>query len=474
MKHTNLVLFLVIVGLVAAARALARDWQAAGRALGSALVLLCVHWVLAGQHLANLPSFIRGAFWFSEGYNEAMVLQEPRMLTWIGAGIVVLLGVISWLRGIWGGLGPFVAILNSAFAFIAWKHCFVRADPEHMAVLFYAAFFFTPLFAFGGAPHQAPQDESPRWLREGVPVAAIVVIVLALVGMQNGIADMAYRPMRLFNHWSHSARWLLSPSAQTHAMEESLADAREENRLDGVREVVADATIDQFGHQPGFVLLNELNYSPRPMPITFAAANPGLLRANEAHYRSTSAPDYVLALIGAIDGRLTSQDDGLALGALLENYTPVLTDGPHLLLKRTPTVRAAAAWTLVRGVEATLGDAVSLEGLDQAFLWMTADVRPTLLGRLRSLLYKAPEVFIHLEFEDGTTGGRRLVTSMARTPFIVQPFIDSNPDLLNAYYRREPRTVTSLRIDVADAHRLYFEPGVDMRLYEGPAPPVGH
>ena len=57
---------------------------------------------------------------------------------------------------------------------------------------------------------------------------------------------------------------------------------------------MGDKRVDFFGDQPGWPLLNRLNYWSRPMPILFAAWNPALERANEAFYRDPqTAPEYV-------------------------------------------------------------------------------------------------------------------------------------------------------------------------------------
>jgi hypothetical protein len=72
------------------------------------------------------------------------------------------------------------------------------------------------------------------------------------------------------------------------------------------------------------------------MPISFAASNEQLARANEAFYRGpATAPEYVLcALYSGLGQRAGIQDDAPALQALLDNYHPDLVEHGMLLLQK--------------------------------------------------------------------------------------------------------------------------------------------
>src|SRR5262249_42731833 len=137
--------------------------------------------------------------------------------------------------------------------------------------------------------------------------------------------------------WERNLDWITSPRRCRAVLATALAARKRAYALPKIRALVGDAPIDSFGYRAGWLLLNEMNYSPRPMPITFATSNAYLLRRNEAFYRdSTSAPRFILAELGSIDNRLVPVDDGLALGAILDDYHPLLRAHDLLLLQRNP------------------------------------------------------------------------------------------------------------------------------------------
>ena len=140
--------------------------------------------------------------------------------------------------------------------------------------------------------------------------------------------------------------WVVSPERQTAKMKGELEDVKALSALPGIKAKVRDSRVDYFGYEPGYVLLNGLNYWCRPMPITFAAANERLESANEAFYRNPqTAPEFVICVVGSVDGRADPQDDALALRALLDNYHPVLVEQRQVLLQKNP---ARPGWIMLR------------------------------------------------------------------------------------------------------------------------------
>ena len=112
------------------------------------------------------------------------------------------------------------------------------------------------------------------------------------------------------------------------SLKTELEHNRAEAALPQVKLAVGNSSIDMFGYMPGVILLNDFHYTPRPMPINFGATTKMLMERNAEFYRNdATAPAFLLANIGQIDGRFAPQDDALALPEVLERYQPVLAEG---------------------------------------------------------------------------------------------------------------------------------------------------
>ena len=508
-KHTLLIVSAFIVLAVTFERVRKRELRA-----GVAIALVyagsvALIWVLAGQRLANLPEYGLGVLRFTSGYNEAMGLPADRLSTGLGFAVLFGLAGLILLRIAGRTQSAAKSLIDAFFLFIVWKHGFVRGDPQHVAIFFHTSVFLALLF---GLAWERPRAEAGAPLL-GAPSTPVAVTSAALalfctLALATTITDAQFRPARLAALWGRNLGWLVSPARSTARLSSELESHKLQFQLKKMRERVGHAPIDFFGYKPGWVLLNDMNYAPRPMPITFAATNESLLRRNEAFYRDPGrAPRFILGELMTIDNRLVSLDDGLALGAILDNYHPLLFGVPRitappeaeaarkhtatppvavpgvtevsddllLLLERNPPerMREHALRTELETREIGFGEELSLEKYTDQWVWLKVQMRPTLLGRMRALLLRPAAVGMVLDIEGREHPEvRKFVTSMGATGFLISPLIENSRDLFDAYSANTatPATldrVRAIRFESDPQDRRFFEPRILTRVYAG-------
>jgi hypothetical protein len=276
---------------------------------------------------------------------------------------------------------------------------------------------------------------------------------------------------------AHNLKWLWSPWRQRAAMEAQLREAQVFAALPAVKSRVGEATIDLFGYLPGFILLNGMNYWPRPMPISFAACNEFLQRANESFYRQAStAPRYVLCQIEGVNDRTAIQDDALALRALMDNYHPVLVERDLLLLERNdPPLLARAERTPLGEFTVNFGRPLGFEDPSRDLIWMEARVEHSLLGKLRSFCYRPPPCFLVRQFIGETNrSSSRYVTAMGNAGCLINPSIENNRQLAELFLPH-PDLQGAQRVETfaftCPGFENYFAPQIKLRCYRVPRPP---
>jgi hypothetical protein len=216
--------------------------------------------------------------------------------------------------------------------------------------------------------------------------------------------------------------------------EEALERNRQALRQWHLREVIGQASVDQFGFRPSLPLLMDVDYRPRPMPITFGACNDDLMRRNAEFYHDPArAPKFVLTLIGTIDGRFVPQDDALALLEILRHYRPVQSEEDVLLMGRVPGDVVETRRPVGQPQVCGWNESISLPDTGRDFLWCKVDIRPSLWGAVRSFLYKPRLAFIVLESKGRPLATMWFVTNCGRTGFLARPLILNDADLVLAY-----------------------------------------
>ena len=301
--------------------------------------------------------------------------------------------------------------------------------------------------------------------------------VLSLVGVCVSSPGFGYYPAFLGFRLKSNLAWVLSPRGQLVEMERQLREVERMHALPGIKAIVRGAAVDFFGDEPGWPLLNGLNYRSRPMPILFAAWNDALEQANEAFYRDPrTAPEYVICALHPTNNRFVPQDDALALRALLDNYHPVLLEQDFLLLaKNPPPLRERARKELLSEFKSSFLTPLPLNTWTNEMVWVEAEIQPTWLGKLRAFLYRPAACYVSYRFiGEPTEYYSRFITCMGRSGCMVSPFISDNLGMLQ-FYRpgddlNDMRKIEVLGFSCDPGDEKYFRKDIRIRMYSIPGP----
>ncbi|GAB1487931.1 hypothetical protein MASR2M8_03730 [Opitutaceae bacterium] len=473
-KGTHLILAVATLGVVLLHHARNRDWRQIIRLGGVYTVAFIVLWILAGQDPLNIPSFLHGILSLAQGYNEAMALEEsPAMLVRGLLAATVLMIALGW--GLWHRRGQPAAIaatlLIAGVSFVKWKHGFVRADGHRYIFHYYAAAaaVFWYLLAF---VRTAPPATEPANVRR-------IGLALMLLGIGTGfttespLLSLKQLQEATLSRGELGLRQLFQPSAAKLAFDTELARMQAVESLPRVRQEVGRNAIDFFGYRHGVLALNELNYRPRPMGGgSFNVYNRDLLERNRDFLRDPQRrPPFYLFSLETIDDRLATQDDGLALLELLHGYRPLLRERGYLLLSRVDDEPAPQPEPLAR-TKFRFGDEVTVPTAPPDRLVLARfTFAPTVAGRIRRFLYKAPLLTLAVKL-DGQRAPelRRVVPSMTETPFLFSPFLDSNEDYIRLHAPGHDRTIRSFVITADGAPGYAANAEVEFFTFPRPTP----
>jgi hypothetical protein len=160
-------------------------------------------------------------------------------------------------------------------------------------------------------------------------------------------------------------------------------------------------------------------------------------------------------------------DDARLLNYFVHAYDYVLTDKDWQLWRRRPDAPPAerVAPRRLRTTTAALRAPVELGELSQQPLWVTIDLRPSLLGRIRGFLYKQPLVFLVVEDTAGATSRYRMPPAIGRGGFLLNPLIENLENYLNAAGGGGPvRRVAKLFVDV-EGGEFCFQSQAEIGLF---------
>lgn len=369
-------------------------------------------WVLTGQRLLDLPGYFIAQAPIVSGYTDAMSVVGNRrdlVVFVIAAVILLVLSLRTSLRSHW-----YAPVMLSAYLFVVFKSGFVRHD-EH-------AFVAAVGLAFAGLLLCLTQSTRWRWL----------ALFVALLGWA-GIAR-SYTPVTWDSSTARFAEMVRTPALGLWKRIASPAALPDQYA----------AIIASFGERPPFagytgeadvypVDLGSLlgagaRWKPRPVLQSYSAYTPGLIRANADHLVN-HPPKRVYFTLDAIDHRYPALEDGASWLSLLGSFHPRSLDAGYAVLERADRTAPALQPALRVEKQVMLGQDVDVVGWQDP-VWVSMDIRPTLLGKLVSTVFKAPKLSLNVQFENGESANYRLVSGMTQTGFLLSPTVTSAKDFV--------------------------------------------
>ena len=185
--------------------------------------------------------------------------------------------------------------------YLSWNRGFIRAD-NHVLSFFclHPAVLITIWLI-------AKPKNTIRWTGYALTLLIFLTSLFGFIQQKPGelLSSVTGTLVRIKNSW----QIVTGLSGFSDQFGAALAGARRMHALPKVQAEVRDASIDVLGNEQAMALLNNLNYTPRPVFQGYTAYTPNLINLNTAFYSSPKAPAYVLYKNQTIDDRFPTLDD---------------------------------------------------------------------------------------------------------------------------------------------------------------------
>jgi len=418
--------------------------RSAGAFLAAFLGAASVLWTACGQSVLDLPLHLARSAEMSSAYSEAMSRPGP---PWIQAVALALLGFALFALWVHGRRSPLALLFHLSLLLVAYKAGFVRALDHTTTFFVYAA---TAACLFDAAAGSGPAPARIAVIARGACLACGVVGLW--IARDPRVAEHAADP---FRRVASHARALFGPRAFQDELEAREAADRRRADLPRTREIVGKEPIDMVPDQQVLLFHNDLAWRPRPVFQSYACLTPGLQELNARFLEGERAPRFLLFSLDAIDWRLPAMDEAQGLQVIARDYEPVLQEKGFLLLRRSPRSGPRDAPGIPSAFEIGFGEWVEVRTKSTECRLLALDIRPTLAGRLRTILDSAPPLWLDLELEGGESLTARIVPAMMREGIIFDPLFRTQADWIAWCAGKSPRRPVRMRARAPDPPWMY-------------------
>ncbi len=383
---------------------------------------LLMFWLGGGQSLKLFGGFLVNSLRMTSGYSEAMTLTssgeglEACGFLLFCCAVGLMAGYTVWKRRPPASV-PFAAGLI-VLLFLSFKHGYIRFDDHEIA----AATSLLLLAFLGVAVLWAEVRNQHRWMGfAGVLVTAgLAGFVVRATDRWQPAANLPRQTLSSLNplNWIQPVRTIFDSQSLQKDYTNALAGYRHDYPLP-----LKAGEADLYHPCLAVMLAQGLTYRPRPLIQSCGAYSPALAQLNLAHLQ-THPPENILLGINPIDGRYPALEDGPSWPELLARFNVEASEGRFVWLRRRSQSRQCQM-DLLWEIPFVLGEPISLPETNHGLLWAEMEINRSLAGDVVCMLYKPPVLWMSASLRGGQTLTFRIVPAMARSRFLLSPYIGS-------------------------------------------------
>ena len=238
-----------------------------------------------------------------------------------------------------------------------------------------------------------------------------------------------------------------------------------------ISKIDKDESVDIFTWEIFQLFINDLNWTPRPIFQSYNAYNPSLDNLNAEHFKGNNSPEKIIYKVAGIEDRYAIFDEPAVFQELLRNYNFVDFDsfGYGLLEKKDKLVEYKKVEISKEKEE--FGQKIEIPEVKDGYLFCNIDIKLSLYGNLKNLLYKGDYIFIKFYFEDSSREPviKRFVRANGINGFYLSNYIGDIKDLNDTFeiqdnYRQLPGAIDS--IEISSTNNYSYIEDFDIGFYK--------
>jgi hypothetical protein len=445
----------IIAGIVLFAMALSLSLTPAGRKkLWLPLLFipfLLLMWTLSGEPLSGLWNFIITRLQVSSAHSQSSGTPDATVELLAFSSALVSLACWAWLAGSHPQASKtvkiIVALTGALITFFTFKAGVVRAGPVTASTIGYSLICIALLWTLG-APAPRPL---PRALAIALTAAALAITICFGQWVVNPVVPGWFT--RIFTVPVARAQ-----NALALAQDPSLLSRQYQDRKAAVAQQwpipqeMRIPTTDIIGNDQQILILNDVNYHPRPSIQNYFIGAPSLLAVNTDFFKSQNAPDQLLISTLEIDNRYPLLTLGPNLLPLLSHYQTLERLHHYVILQKLPTpltlqLTPIANLDILPGVSTPLPPEAHT-----GLIWAQLDYTPPATAAALNFLLRTPRLKISVNTREGLPEFGTASPAQLSAGFLLSPY--ATDQYLRSLWRLGlagkdmPKQLTALTLDI--------------------------
>jgi len=432
--------------------------------VGSYIVLSILIWIISGQSIKNIFSYIYTGLQLSSGFTPAMSRNFTDVTVFnffvfafitIGAFVVMLIYFAIKKK-----LFYFISMLFiSPQIFLLFKQSFVRADMHayaFMGTIPFIALYL--LFVSVLLPSSSPPStqKSQLFVNDSNKCILIISIIVTWVSMSvtnNGFLpkNNAYQIIKDYRNYENNINETKQHIRNYYG-----------NYYELAYYINTDETTDIFPWDISLLYAYDLNWQPRPVIQSYTNYTQALDKLTAGHFLTEKAPDKLIYTPMTIGERYALFDEPETFRTVLLNYSSVACNNTYLILEKNKQINSLKMDEICT-VTAKKGEIIDVPFCEDAYVFMEVDWDFNFLGKLANFFFKTTYANIELYLTNGRKLGYRFVHKPALNGLFVSKYVSNTNELMQVFNKDFIPDITGIRIS---GTKLFYKKNINVKFYK--------
>lgn len=469
-KASNVYFLLIIIFILSVYWFSVRRWRNIASLISVYILGIVIFWIAAGQHLFNIPIYLKSMMFFIDSYQESLGQDLGKInlrYSFIFSGFVIIVIAIRLAYSFFSDqrkthhvpVELFRTILIGSLYFLVWKQGVLRGTTSYGTFLFTLPILFAYLFIYPIYQNSNKRSDSSgkffvfQFFKNHTRYIFLFILFIIWLNVVSYKREIDHNE-NILKEFSSRISMLIHyhPVKKIQELKAKLKTLKVENELPlSLKSAIRSKSVDEFGHSPEILLLNNLNYHPRPVPIDFIVGNDYLNKKNGYYYQSSlTAPDFLF--IEDFDFRMT---DTRAYLSLLLNYGGIQRFKNYLVMKKRSDWHRYEFQKLEKK-SVHFNEWIPLNKYQKIFLWTEIDIEHSIIGKLKEFFFKPNFITLEIMFDDNTLHDFPISIEQFHSGFLISPIIHKKTNIIMHFYDR-----TEIPWSFVKSFRLLGSPSED-------------
>ena len=342
-------------------------------------------------------------------------------------------------------------ILGSIFIvllFVVFKQSYVRADIEHLKDFFYCA---PPVIIV----YMYISTYRPAFLQW-----TVCALWLMSIGITISFQDYFYPFKKVLAFPAYVYSGFQRPDYSKQISKRELPPY--------IRKEIGDASVDILPWESSLLILNGMNYTPRPVLQSYQAYTGKLDQLNADWYNSYEAPEYVLYSINSIDQHYSFFDDTQLKKILHNRYYSIhefSCGKEEIILFKRSKVQMQKDFRKVLTEERNINDTIQIP-VSKYPLMVKINMQYSLIGEFQKALLRAPYSVMEMHVGDSTTVSCQTAALVLEGGVFIDRYINNRDDAVK-YFNEQADKINKIKsIQLQVGNTLCWKDKVICEWYE--------